>query len=379
MEDLQFSPFIAKALEELGFSALTEVQQKSIPIMKSGADLVAKAPTGTGKTFAFGIPLIDKIDVSVNETQAVVLAPTRELAVQIRTELRKIGKYVEGLRTAVVYGGQPISRQFKDLKPAPHIIVGTPGRFLDHMGRKSIRLAGVKVAVLDEADEMLDMGFFKDVCKILDRMPQEKQLCLFSATITREVMDLMWLYQRDAEEIEVKPVEESKPKITQYSLYMRREEKTAALKLLLKKNQFDSAIVFCNTRGMTARLCAELKRVGYDAEALSSDVNQQQRSRIMDAFKAHDFKILVATDVAARGIDVNDVEAVFNYDIPDDNPYYLHRIGRTGRAKKEGVSYVFYDASEYARLKDIIRCCKVEISPVKLLPDGSLEPDGAQK
>ena len=379
MEDLQFSPFIAKALEELGFSALTEVQQKSIPIMKSGADLVAKAPTGTGKTFAFGIPLIDKIDVSVNETQAVVLAPTRELAVQIRTELQKIGKYVEGLRTAVVYGGQPISRQFKDLKPAPHIIVGTPGRFLDHMGRKSIRLAGVKVAVLDEADEMLDMGFFKDVCKILDRMPQEKQLCLFSATITREVMDLMWLYQRDAEEIEVKPVEESKPKITQYSLYMRREEKTAALKLLLKKNQFDSAIVFCNTRGMTARLCAELKRVGYDAEALSSDVNQQQRSRIMDAFKAHDFKILVATDVAARGIDVNDVEAVFNYDIPDDNPYYLHRIGRTGRAKKEGVSYVFYDASEYARLKDIIRCCKVEISPVKLLPDGSLEPDGAQK
>ena len=347
--------------------------------MKSGADLVAKAPTGTGKTFAFGIPLIDKIDVSVNETQAVVLAPTRELAVQIRTELQKIGKYVEGLRTAVVYGGQPISRQFKDLKPAPHIIVGTPGRFLDHMGRKSIRLAGVKVAVLDEADEMLDMGFFKDVCKILDRMPQEKQLCLFSATITREVMDLMWLYQRDAEEIEVKPVEESKPKITQYSLYMRREEKTAALKLLLKKNQFDSAIVFCNTRGMTARLCAELKRVGYDAEALSSDVNQQQRSRIMDAFKAHDFKILVATDVAARGIDVNDVEAVFNYDIPDDNPYYLHRIGRTGRAKKEGVSYVFYDASEYARLKDIIRCCKVEISPVKLLPDGSLEPDGAQK
>ena len=379
MEDLQFSPFIAKALEELGFSALTEVQQKSIPVMKSGADLVAKAPTGTGKTFAFGIPLIDKIDVSVNETQAVVLAPTRELAVQIRTELQKIGKYVEGLRTAVVYGGQPISRQFKDLKPAPHIIVGTPGRFLDHMGRKSIRLAGVKVAVLDEADEMLDMGFFKDVCKILDRMPQEKQLCLFSATITREVMDLMWLYQRDAEEIEVKPVEESKPKITQYSLYMRREEKTAALKLLLKKNQFDSAIVFCNTRGMTARLCAELKRVGYDAEALSSDVNQQQRSRIMDAFKAHDFKILVATDVAARGIDVNDVEAVFNYDIPDDNPYYLHRIGRTGRAKKEGVSYVFYDASEYARLKDIIRCCKVEISPVKLLPDGSLEPDGAQK
>ncbi|MDD6262968.1 MAG: DEAD/DEAH box helicase [Clostridiales bacterium] len=379
MEEIQFSPAIAKALSEMGFSELTEIQKKAIPVMKSGTDLVAKAPTGTGKTFAFGIPLIDSVDVTKNETQAVVLAPTRELAVQIRTELEKLGKYAEGLRTAVVYGGQPISKQFRDLKPAPHIIVGTPGRFLDHLGRKTIHCGRVKIAVLDEADEMLDMGFFKDVCKILDRMPMDKQLCLFSATITREVMDLMWLYQRDAEEIEVKPVEESKPKITQYSLYMRREEKPAALKLLLKTNKFESAIVFCNTRGMTARLCAELRRVGFDAEALSSDVNQQQRSRIMDAFKAHDFRILVATDVAARGIDVNDVEAVFNFDIPDDNPYYLHRIGRTGRAKKEGVSYVFYDASEYGRLKEIIRCCKVEINPVKLLPDGSIEPDGVQK
>ncbi len=379
METLQFSQAISKALDDLGFTKLTEVQEKSIPIMKSGADLVAKAPTGTGKTFAFGIPLIDRMDVSLNETQGVVLAPTRELAVQIRTEIEKLGKYVEGLRTAVVYGGQPIAKQFKALKPAPHIIVATPGRFLDHLGRKTINTSRVRVAVLDEADEMLDMGFFKDVCKILDRMPSDKQLCLFSATITREVMDLMWLYQRDAEEIEVKPLEESKPKITQYSLYMRREEKPAALKLLLKTNKYDSAIVFCNTRGMTARLCAELRRVGFNAEALSSDVNQQQRSRIMDAFKAHDFEILVATDVAARGIDVNDVEAVFNFDIPEDNPYYLHRIGRTGRAKKEGVSFVFYDASEYARLKDIIRCCKVEINPVKLLPDGNLEPDGAVK
>ena len=286
---------------------------------------------------------------------------------------------MDGLRVAVVYGGQPISKQFKALKPAPHIIVGTPGRLLDHMGRKSVKTGDVRVAVLDEADEMLDMGFFKDVCKILDRMPESKQLCLFSATITREVMDLMWLYQRDAEEIEVKPVEDSKPKITQYSLYMRREEKPAALKTLLKANEYERVIVFCNTRGMVARLCAELKRVGFDAEALSSDINQQQRSRIMDAFKAHEFKILVATDVAARGIDVNDVEAVFNFDIPDDNPYYLHRIGRTGRAKKEGVSYVFYDATESARLKDIIRCCKVEINPVKLNADGTLEPDPNSK
>ena len=379
MESLQISPAIARSLDELGFTTLTEIQRKAIPIMKTGTDLVAKAPTGTGKTFAFGIPLIDSVDLTLDKTQAVVLAPTRELAIQIKTEIEKLGKYVEGLRVAVVYGGQPISKQFKALKPAPHIIVGTPGRLLDHMGRKSVKTGDVKVAVLDEADEMLDMGFFKDVCKILDRMPESKQLCLFSATITREVMDLMWLYQRDAEEIEVKPVEESKPKITQYSLYMRREEKPAALKTLLKANDYERVIIFCNTRGMVARLCAELKRVGFDAEALSSDINQQQRSRIMDAFKAHEFKILVATDVAARGIDVNDVEAVFNFDIPDDNPYYLHRIGRTGRAKKEGVSYVFYDATESARLKDIIRCCKVEINPVKLCENGTLEPDGGTK
>ncbi|MBQ1955938.1 MAG: DEAD/DEAH box helicase, partial [Clostridia bacterium] len=314
MESLQISPAIEKSLDELGFTELTEIQQKAIPIMKTGTDLVAKAPTGTGKTFAFGIPLIDSVDLSLDKTQGIVLAPTRELAIQIKTEIEKLGKYVEGLRVAVVYGGQPIGKQFKALKPAPHIIVGTPGRLLDHMGRKSVKTGDVKVAVLDEADEMLDMGFFKDVCKILDRMPEGKQLCLFSATITREVMDLMWLYQRDAEEIEVKPVEDSKPKITQYSLYMRREEKPAALKTLLKANDYERVIVFCNTRGMVARLCAELKRVGFDAEALSSDINQQQRSRIMDAFKAHEFKILVATDVAARGIDVNDVEAVFNFD-----------------------------------------------------------------
>ena len=376
MEKTMFSQAIGRALDDMGFTELTEVQKKAIPIMKAGRDLVAKAPTGTGKTFAFGIPLIENLDLSRQETQAVVLAPTRELAVQINSELEKLGKYVEGLRTVVVYGGQPIGKQLDKLKKTPHIIVGTPGRFLDHLGRRTIHPGAVRVAVLDEADEMLDMGFFKDVCKILDKLPKDKQLCLFSATITREVMDLMWLYQRDAEEIEVKPVEESKPKITQYSVYMRREEKTGALKTLLRANNYESAIVFCNTRGMTARLCAELKRSGFDAEALSSDINQQQRSRVMDAFKAHDFRILVATDVAARGIDVNDVEAVFNYDIPADNPYYLHRIGRTGRAKKEGVSYVFYDASENARLKEIIRCCKVEIAAVRLLPDGTLEPAG---
>jgi len=227
--------------------------------------------------------------------------------------------------------------------------------------------------VLDEADKMLDMGFFKDVTKILDKLPKEKQLCLFSATITREVMDIMWLYQRDAIEITVAPTEGNEPKITQYSIYMQRQEKMSALFRILDTYKYDSVIVFCNTKRMTERACRELRQKGYDAEALSSDVNQRTRMKIMDSFKAHTLRILVATDVAARGIDVSDVEAVINYDMPDDNTYYLHRIGRTGRARKEGVSYVFYDATEYGRLKDIIKYTHSDIIPMRFNAEGKLE------
>lgn len=371
--EIKLTPEIKKALGELGFSEMTEVQQKTIPAVRTGADVVVKAPTGTGKTFAFGIPIVEGIDRESDKVQAMILAPTRELATQINTELRKLTAFTEGVRTAVVYGGQPIEKQIAALKKKPQIVVGTPGRILDHFGRHTIKTDAVRCAVLDEADKMLDMGFFKDVTKILDKLPKEKQLCLFSATITREVMDIMWLYQRDAVEITVAPTEGNEPKITQYSIFLQRQEKMGALFRILNAYKYDSVIVFCNTKRMTERACRELKQKGYDAEALSSDVNQGMRTKIMDSFKAHTLKILVATDVAARGIDVSNVDAVINYDMPDDNTYYLHRIGRTGRAGKEGVSYVFYDATEYGRLKDIIKYTHSDILPMRFNAEGKLE------
>jgi ATP-dependent RNA helicase DeaD len=370
---IELAPEIKKALDELGFTQMTEVQRKTIPAVRTGADVVVKAPTGTGKTFAFGIPIVEGIDRESDRVQVMILAPTRELATQINTELRKLTAFTEGVRTAVVYGGQPIEKQIAALKKRPQIVVGTPGRILDHMGRHTIKTDAVRCAVLDEADKMLDMGFFKDVTKILDKLPKEKQLCLFSATITREVMDIMWLYQRDAIEITVAPTEGNEPKIKQYSIFMQRQEKMRALFRILDTYKYDSVIVFCNTKRMTERACRELRQKGYDAEALSSDVNQRTRMKIMDSFKAHTLRILVATDVAARGIDVSDVEAVINYDMPDDNTYYLHRIGRTGRARKEGVSYVFYDATEYGRLKDIIKYTHSDIIPMRFNAEGKLE------
>ena len=361
-----------KAIDSIGFEELTEVQQKTIPVMRSGCDLVVKAPTGTGKTFAFGIPIIEKIDRDSADLQTLILAPTRELAVQINTELCRLTAFTSGIRTAVLYGGQPINAQITLLKKRPQIVVATPGRLLDHMGRHTIKPGKVKIAVLDEADEMLDMGFFKDVSKILDKLPKEKQLAMFSATITREVMDIMWLYQRDAAEITVERAKENAPKIKQYGMRLSSGEKIPVLIKLFDTFDYQRVIVFCNTKRMTERLVKELRQRGYDADGLSSDISQSIRMKIMDRFKKHRLRILVATDVAARGIDVEDVDVVFNYDVPQDNAYYIHRIGRTGRAKREGEAFVFYDITEFGRLKDIIRYTHSDIRPVKLV-DGKLE------
>ncbi len=365
-----------KAIDAIGFTELTEVQRKTIPVMRSGCDLVVKAPTGTGKTFAFGIPIIEKIDRDLPEMQALILAPTRELAVQINTELCRLTAFASGIRTAVLYGGQPIGAQITLLKKRPQIVVATPGRLLDHIGRHTIKPQKVKIAVLDEADKMLDMGFFKDVSKILDKLPKDKQLAMFSATITREVMDIMWLYQRDAAEITVERAEENAPKIKQYAIRLSSGEKIPALVRLLDMFDYRRVIIFCNTKRMTERLVKDLRSRGYDADGLSSDVNQSIRMKIMDRFKKHKLRILVATDVAARGIDVEDVDAVFNYDVPQDNAYYIHRIGRTGRAKREGEAFMFYDIAEFGRLKDIIRYTHSDIRPVKLSADGLTDAEG---
>lgn len=363
---------MSRAVEALGFKELTEVQREAIPVMREGKDLVVKAPTGTGKTFAFGIPIVERVDRESDKLQAVIMAPTRELAIQINDELHHLTEYASGIRSEVVYGGDPIERQITALKRRPQILVATPGRLMDHMNRHTVKPDAVKIAVLDEADKMLDMGFFQDVSKILDRFPKDKQLCMFSATITREVMDIMWLYQRDAVEINVAPVAGSEPKITQYAMHQERGTKMTALMDLLKTQGYDRVVIFCNTKRMTERLGEYLKQKKIDAEVLSSDVNQRERSKIMDRFREHELRILVATDVAARGIDVQDIEAVINYDVPQDNTYYLHRIGRTGRAQKEGVSFVFYDTTEYGKLKEIMRYTHSDITPVKLV-EGKLE------
>ena len=367
---VELSGEMEKAVRGIGFRELTQVQRESIPVMRSGKDLVVKAPTGTGKTFAFGIPIIETIDRDSAELQALILAPTRELAVQINTELCRLTAYAPGIRTAVLFGGQPINTQITTLKKRPQIVVATPGRLLDHMGRHTVKPHSVRIAVLDEADEMLDMGFFKDVSKILDKLPQEKQLAMFSATITREVMDIMWLYQRDAAEITVEAKQENAPKIKQYAIRLSSGEKIPALRKLIDGFDYQRVMIFCNTKRMTERLVNELRAKKYDVSGLSSDIGQGERMKIMDRFKKHQLRILVATDVAARGIDVEDVDVVFNYDVPQDNPYYLHRIGRTGRAKKEGEAFTFYDISEYGRLKEIIRYTHSEVRPIKLTEKG---------
>ncbi len=370
---VSMSPAMERAMTAMGFTELTEVQLKTIPEMRSGADLVVKAPTGTGKTFAFGIPIIEQIDPEKAELQALILAPTRELAAQIHAELCRLTAYTSDIRIAVLYGGQPIGAQITLLKKRPQIIVATPGRLLDHMSRRTVKPHSVRIAVLDEADEMLDMGFFKDVSNILDKLPKDKQLAMFSATITREVMDIMWLYQRDAVEITVERAKDNEPKIRQYALRLARSDKTPMLFRLLNRFDYKRVMVFCNTKRMTERLVGDLRRQGFDADGLSSDISQSIRTKIMERFKKHQLRILVATDVAARGIDVDDVDAVFNYDVPQDNAYYIHRIGRTGRAGRQGEAFIFYDVVEFGRLKEIIRYTHSDIHPAQLTEDGLAE------
>ena len=368
------SPEILRAVEDMGFSQMTEVQEKAIPVMLSGREIIAKAPTGTGKTCAFGIPLVERALLqNAPWVQSVVLCPTRELCTQIVEELRALAKYKEGLRVAAIYGGQAMNPQIEALKKHPQIVVATPGRMLDHMKRRTIRLDKVSTVVLDEADEMLDMGFFKDVRKILDSLPKKEQMVMFSATISREVMDIGWLYQRDAEEITVRPVEESRPRITQYCCCTTGRKRFLDLVAILKKENLDRVLIFCNTKYNTAMICDMLTRQGLPAQCIHGDMIQKERNRVMAKFKEGEIPVMVATDVAARGIDVTDIDAVVNYD-PQDNEPYVHRIGRTARAQKEGISYLFYSADERTRLKNLIRYTRFEIAPIAVSEDGIISP-----
>ena len=363
---------IHKAVERMGFTELTEVQEKAIPPMLAGRDVIAKAPTGTGKTCAFGIPLILGVQQEKHYPQAVVMAPTRELAQQITEDLRDLAHFYPDIRIVCVYGGANMAKQVEQLKKGPQIVVATPGRLQDHMNRRSIDISHVKDIVLDEADEMLNMGFYKDVRKILDSIKSKQRLAMFSATISREVMDIGWLYQRDAEEITVQPVLESAPKIDQYMMLTTGRNKLADLTELIIKDGYSRVMVFCNTKYTTAMLSNQLARLNFDVDCLHGDLSQAERNKIMARFKAGELAVLVATDVAARGIDVTDVDAVFNYDVPPSNEYYTHRIGRTGRAKKEGKAYILYMKEERNRVRDMLRYTRNTAKPIAFNENGEL-------
>ena len=380
-KDMGLSEATMKALDKKGFTQATPIQGGAIPYFMDWKDVVAKAPTGTGKTFAFGIPMVEHIDPASSDVQALILAPTRELAIQIRDELRDLCAFREGVRTVCLYGGQPIEKQLTQLKSKPQIVVATPGRLMDHMKRRTVNLDKVQTVVLDEADRMLDMGFIQDVTRILDKMPHRRNLGLFSATISREVMDISWVYQRDPAEITVRPVEENRPDIQQYAIeLMGREQKLDTMTALINNGGYDRAIAFCNTKNMTDRLAGLLKMRGIACEAIHGDIPQRERERTLQRFKEGKLRVLVATDVAARGLDIDDVDAVFNYDVPDEQEYYIHRIGRTGRARKHGVSYTLMaSVTEAVKMRDIARNTKAEVQLLKYDKDGCLmlvEQDG---
>jgi ATP-dependent RNA helicase DeaD len=375
-ESMDLSSEILRAVREMGFQEPSTVQAKTIPLMMNGQDINAIAPTGTGKTCAFGIPMLEYVQLKDSRIQEVVLAPTRELALQIGEELTKLAKFIDGVRIAVIYGGQSISRQITALKRRPQIVIATPGRMLDHMQRGNIRLNAVHTMVLDEADEMLNMGFVKDVTKIVEATPPDRQLVLFSATTNQDVLTIAWKYQHEPVEITVEATKADRPQITQYVISTEQDQKTDHLLYLLDADVYQRIMIFCNTKFMTDKLTSRLVKEGYNAQCLHGDIPQSKRNVVMNDFKRGKFPILVSTDVAARGIDVDDVEAVINYDLPNENEYYLHRIGRTGRAHKHGVSFSLVTFRESVRMDEILKYMLTVPTPLKFEDDILRREDG---
>lgn len=371
--DLGLSEAMLKALEKKGYGYPTTIQAQAIPEFMGWKDVIAKAPTGTGKTFAFGIPMIEHVDVSCDAVQGLILAPTRELAIQIGDELRGLLTYYQGIRVAVLYGGAGIVGQAKQLEKKPQIVVATPGRLMDHYNRKNIRMDKIQTVVLDEADRMLDMGFFKDVTKIIEKVKNRKNLGLFSATISQEVMTVSWMYQRDEVEITVEPKQEDRPDIDQYSITVTPLEKAETALRLIRTQNYERVMIFCNTKHMCQRLCDDFQRAGADCDCIHGDIRQSQREKTMQRYRNGKLAILIATDVASRGIDVDDVDCVINFDVPEENEYYVHRIGRTGRAKRKGVAWsIIGNFPEKAKLDEIAKYSAYTISPMLLGDDGSL-------
>ena len=375
-ESLGLSQEMLKALEKKGYGYPTTIQALAIPHFMQWKDVIAKAPTGTGKTFAFGIPMIEHVDASLEEVQGLILAPTRELAIQIGDELRGLLTYFQGIRVAVLYGGAGIGGQIKQLERKPQIVVATPGRLMDHYNRKTIRLDKIQTVVLDEADRMLDMGFFKDVTRIIEKVKNRKNLGLFSATISQEVMTVSWMYQRDEVEITVEPKQEDRPDIDQYSLTCTPLQKAETTLRLIRSQGFERVMIFCNTKHMCQRLCDDFQRAGLDCECLHGDIRQQQREKTMQRYRSGKLPVLIATDVASRGIDVDDVDCVINFDVPEENEYYVHRIGRTGRARRKGIAWsIIGNFPEKAKLDEIAKFSNYTVQPMRFAEDGSLQKE----
>ena len=365
-EDAGIDSRILRAVRELGFEHMTPIQEQAIPLFMTGQDIIGQAQTGTGKTAAFGIPILQKIDPENRNLQAVILCPTRELAMQAAEELRKFAKYMHGIKVLPVYGGQDIVKQIKNLKGGVQIVVGTPGRVMDHMRRHTLKMDQVHTVVLDEADEMLNMGFRDDIEMILQEMPEERQTGLFSATMPQPILDITKKYQRDASYIKMTPKEVTIPLIKQAYYQVRKQDKEEVLCRLLDYYDPKRALIFCNTKRMVDELTEHLKTRGYEVEGLHGDLTQNQRDIVMNLFRSGRVGILIATDVAARGIDVSDVEAVYNYDVPEDIEYYVHRIGRTGRAGKTGRSFTLVVGREAYKIRDIERICHTKIRERKI-------------
>ena len=367
-EDSNIDERILRAVKELGFEVMTPIQAKAIPVMLEGKDIIGQAQTGTGKTAAFSIPVLQATDPEDEGVQAIILCPTRELAIQAAEEMRKYAKYMNGIKVLPIYGGQDIQKQIRSLKGNVQIVVGTPGRIMDHMRRHTLKLENVKTIVLDEADEMLDMGFREDIDTILEGMAQEHQTALFSATMPKPILEITKKFQKESTVyLHMEAKELTIPLVKQYYYEVSRKSKEEVVSRLLDYYNPKRTLIFCNTKRMVDELAEKLVGRGYFAVGLHGDLSQAQRDRVMAGFRGGQTDILIATDVAARGIDVNDVEAVFNYDVPQDVEYYVHRIGRTGRAGKKGRAFTLVIGREIYKVREIEKICKTKIE-VRIVP-----------
>jgi ATP-dependent RNA helicase DeaD len=365
-EDLQLSKELLRAVEDMGFEEMTPIQARAIPLILEGKDIIGQAQTGTGKTLAFGLPILESIHPKVKKMQAIILCPTRELAIQVAEELQSVLRYKRDIVILAVYGGQPIDRQIRILKSGTHVVIGTPGRTIDHINRGTLKLDTVKTVVLDEADEMLNMGFIDDVEIILQRTPRERQTLLFSATMPKPILDLTRKYQKDPEYVRVVHKQLTVPNVEQYYFEVKESIKLDVLCRLIDMHGLKSSLIFCNMKRRVDEVVMHLEARGYPALGLHGDMTQPQRTHAMDRFKKNASEILVATDVAARGIDVENIEAVFNYDIPQDEEYYVHRIGRTARAGKNGLAFTFVVGREIYKLRDIESYASTKITRMSI-------------